>query len=135
MKIPRDRLVTNQVAFERGLGRGEIETAGEPIRELKLPSFKLPSLSGVDWPLPRPIKRAIRNALSSKPVIREAMCQRCERCVEICPAGALTKGEKTPLFDYEKCIRCYCCQEVCPEGAVDLREGWGSRLIRPGKGQ
>lgn len=130
LEIPKDRLVTNQVAFERGLGQGPIEVVGERVGDLVVGPFRLPSLSSVDWPLPRFLKRAIRNALSSRPAIREASCQMCSRCIEICPAQALEKGEKTPVFDYEKCIRCYCCQEICPEEAIGLKEGWGGRLVK-----
>lgn len=132
--IPRDRLITNQVAFERGLGRGSLDVLGERVGDVRVGSFRLPSLSSVDWPLPRPMKRVVRNAFSSRPVIREANCQRCSRCIEICPVGALEKGRKIPVFDYEKCIRCYCCQEVCPEEAIELREGWGLRAMRKVKG-
>ena len=134
LKIPRERLITNQVAFERGLGRGPIEVVGERVGDLIVGPFRLPSLSSVDWPLPRFLKRAIRNALSSRPAIYEAACQMCSRCIEICPAQALEKGEKTPVFDYEKCIRCYCCQEVCPEEAITPKEGWGVKMIKKVKG-
>lgn len=134
LEIPKDRLVTNQVAFERGLGQGPIEVVGEKVGDVVVCPFRLPSLSGVDWPLPRFLKRAIRNALSSRPAIREPACQMCSRCIEICPAQALEKGEKAPVFDYEKCIRCYCCQEICPEEAIGLKEGWGVKLVKKVKG-
>jgi len=132
LTIPRECLVTNLVAFERGLGMNEIEVVGEKASGLKISNFKLPSLSGLDWHLPRFLKRMLKNALISRPVISREVCKICHRCVEICPPGALSKSqgsEKEPVFDYGRCIRCYCCQEICPEGAITIKQGWASKLV------
>ncbi len=65
-----------------------------------------------------------------KPLFSDASCIRCARCVNICPAKALTlkpmqnqgnsKYTKHIVADYSKCIRCYCCHEMCPADAITI---------------
>jgi uncharacterized protein (DUF362 family)/Pyruvate/2-oxoacid:ferredoxin oxidoreductase delta subunit len=129
LRIPRKSLMTNQVAFEEGMGRDGIEVVGEKVEEIRIPRFKLPAPSSPNWNLPGFLQKALKNALTSKPVVEGEVCKACNRCVEICPPGALERKEKDLVFDYEKCIRCFCCQEVCPEGAISIRRGWALKLV------
>ncbi len=124
LKISRKTLPTNRVALEEGMGTDRIEILGEPIDGIKINRFKLPSLSGPDWNLPGFLKRALRNALTSKPVFEEGLCDHCDRCIGACPPKALDRKKEGLVFDYGKCIRCFCCQEVCPEGAISIKAGW-----------
>lgn len=65
-----------------------------------------------------------------KPIFSDSSCIRCARCVNICPAKALTmepmenpgisKYSKHIVADYSKCIRCYCCHEMCPANAITI---------------
>ncbi|MGC9209959.1 MAG: 4Fe-4S dicluster domain-containing protein [Acidilobus sp.] len=51
------------------------------------------------------------------------VCQQCEPapCVELCPTGALSKGELGQVsLDKSKCIGCRVCSEVCPYGAARM---------------
>jgi uncharacterized protein (DUF362 family)/Pyruvate/2-oxoacid:ferredoxin oxidoreductase delta subunit len=127
--ISRKALLTNRVAFEQGIGRDGIEVLGERVEDVRIPHFQFPPLSGADWNLPGFIRRALKNALSTKPVIEEERCVLCNRCVEICPPKALTRKAKGFIFDYGKCIRCFCCQEVCSEGAIAIKSGWALRIV------
>jgi len=127
--ISRKALLTNRVAFEQGIGRDGIEVLGERVEDVRIPHFQFPPLSGADWDLPGFIRRALKNALSTKPVIEEERCVLCNRCVEICPPKALTRKAKGFIFDYGKCIRCFCCQEVCSEGAIAIKSGWALRIV------
>jgi uncharacterized protein (DUF362 family)/Pyruvate/2-oxoacid:ferredoxin oxidoreductase delta subunit len=127
--ISRKALLTNRVAFEQGIGRDGIEVLGERVEDVRIPHFQFPPLSGADWNLPGFIRRALKNALSTKPVIEEERCVLCNRCVEICPPKALTRKAKGFIFDYGKCIRCFCCQEVCSEGAITIEPGWALKMI------
>lgn len=71
------------------------------------------------------------------PQFIDEKCIRCQRCVNICPAKALTlqasegeaigpetiKAENRKVHivcDYTKCIRCYCCHEMCPVNAIHI---------------
>ena len=127
--ISRKALPTNRVAFESGLGRGSVEVVGEPLERVRIPDFTFPTLTEPDWNLPAFVKRALKNALTSKPTVEQELCKACHRCEEICPAKALTTKDERRVFDYKKCIRCFCCLEVCPEGAVSIQPGWAVRLV------
>jgi len=128
--ISRKALPTNRVAFESGLGRDSIEVVGEPLEHVRISDFTFPTLTEPDWNLPAFLKRALKNALTSKPTVEQEICIACHRCEEICPAKALTTEDEKRVFDYKKCIRCFCCLEVCPEGAVDIEPGWALKLVR-----
>jgi uncharacterized protein (DUF362 family)/Pyruvate/2-oxoacid:ferredoxin oxidoreductase delta subunit len=127
--ISRRALPTNRVAFEQGIGRDGIEVLGERVEDVRIPHFQFPPLSGADWNLPGFIRKALKNALSTKPVMEEGKCVLCNRCVEICPSKALERKEKGLIFDYGKCIRCFCCQEICSEGAIAIEPGWAFKLV------
>ncbi|MBP1708565.1 MAG: iron-sulfur cluster-binding domain protein [Deltaproteobacteria bacterium] len=128
LKIRRKSLPTNQVAFEEGIMGDGPEVVGVPVDQVRIPKFELPPLYGLTWGLPFFVRVGLKSALTSKPSLNEAMCVRCERCVEICPPKALTGDGEALVFDDKKCIRCFCCQEVCPEGAISLRPGWVLRI-------
>ena len=128
LQLPRDGLMTNRIAFEQGMGKGAIEVAGERLENAKISHFKLPALSATDWNLPGFLRKALKNALSSRPVVDEETCKLCNRCVEICPPKILERKGGGLDFDYGKCIRCFCCQEICPEGAITIEPGWALRL-------
>jgi uncharacterized protein (DUF362 family)/NAD-dependent dihydropyrimidine dehydrogenase PreA subunit len=127
--ISRESLLTNRVAFEQGLGKDKIDVFGERAEDVKISNFQFPTLSQPDWNLPEFLRKALKNALTSKPVIEEEVCNACDRCAEICPPKALARKRKDLIFDYEQCIRCFCCLEVCPEGAISIKPGWALRLI------
>ena len=127
--IRRELLPTNRVAFESGIGMNEIEVVGENVEEVKISGFQLPPLSDLGWSLPGFLKRALRKALTGRPVIDEEVCKICGRCEEICPPKALMQEGRLAL-DEQKCIRCFCCQEICPEGAISIKPGWAQRIVR-----
>lgn len=76
--------------------------------------------------------------LKSKPKVKKAECIGCKKCMEICPAKAITMTGRgaakenrngIPSIDREKCIRCFCCQEFCPKGAMKAHRTWAARWI------
>jgi uncharacterized protein (DUF362 family)/Pyruvate/2-oxoacid:ferredoxin oxidoreductase delta subunit len=94
----------------------EVISLGSPV---SFPSdFQMPGTMATDWNLPNMAKRLLKNVFVKKPKVSEEICKTCGVCSKVCPAGALSAGDRTPSFDYKKCIRCYCCQEMCPEGAI-----------------
>jgi ferredoxin len=129
IRIPRKSLMTNQVALEEGMGRDGIEIVGERLEEIRIPHFRLPAPASPNWDLPGFLQKALKNALTSRPVAEEKVCKACNRCVEICPPRTLERRETSLFFDYGKCIRCFCCQEICPEGAISIKPGWALKLV------
>jgi len=127
--ISRDSLLTNRVAFKQGMGKDTIDVFGERVEDVKISNFQFPTLSQPDWKLPGFLSRALKNALTSKPVIDVDVCKSCDRCAEICPPQVLTREGKDLIFDYGQCIRCLCCLEVCPEGAISIKQGWALKLV------
>ena len=47
-------------------------------------------------------------------------CNRCGRCIEVCPVNAITRDYK---IDFEKCryVRCLKCWEICPVDAIKVK--------------
>jgi len=127
--ISRESLLTNRVAIEQGMGKETIEVLGEKVEDVRISSFQFPTLSQIDWGLPGFLRKALKNALTSKPVIDDEVCKSCDRCAEICPPKALARKGEDLLFDYGQCIRCLCCLEVCPEGAISIKRGWALKLV------
>lgn len=128
--ISRRSLPTNRVALRQGMGKEWIKVVGESVDSARVPRFNLPPLSSPDWSLPGFLKKATKNALTSRPVVEEGLCDHCDQCIASCPPKALGRAGKGLLFDYGKCIRCFCCQEVCPSGAISIRPGWATRLMK-----
>ena len=127
--ILRESLLTNRVVFEQGIEKDRIDVLGERVDEVKISNFQFPTLSQPDWNLPGFLRKALKNALTTKPVIEEEVCNACDQCTEICPPKALARKGKGLIFDYGQCIRCFCCLEVCPEGAISIKPGWALRIV------
>ncbi len=126
--VRRESLPTNRVAFESGIGKDEIDVVGESVEEVKISGFQFPPMSDLGWNLPGFLKRALKKALTGRPVIDEEICKICGRCEEICPPKALTKKDHL-VIDDPTCIRCFCCQEICPEGAISIKPGWAQKVV------
>lgn len=127
--ILRESLLTNRVAFEQGVEKDGIDILGEKVEEVKISNFKFPTLSQMDWGLPSFLSKALKNTLTSKPMVDQEICNMCGQCVEICPPRALVRKEKNLIFDYGRCIRCFCCLEICPEGAISIKAGWALKMV------
>ena len=49
-------------------------------------------------------------------------CVGCDKCVFICPYGAITAADfSSPVVDQEKCVGCGACQMVCPHNAIQVK--------------
>jgi uncharacterized protein (DUF362 family)/Pyruvate/2-oxoacid:ferredoxin oxidoreductase delta subunit len=105
----------------------KIEVLGAGLDEFNVPRFAAyrpnPRMNLVHWTTRLPF---VRDLVIDKPVLLSQKCTLCLQCLEICPAGAISRSGgtgKVLLYDYHKCIRCFCCMEVCPEAAIELRRG------------
>jgi len=63
----------------------------------------------------------------------------CERCLDICPTGALSKNKANKLeFDQSKCKYCYMCRSVCKHKVIDIgtstREEFVYQMVDNAKG-
>lgn len=68
-------------------------------------------------------KDALKVVKYSRKVIYETdKCVGCDKCVFICPYGALEADYfATPLIDYEACVGCGACALVCPHSAIQVK--------------
>ena len=44
-------------------------------------------------------------------------CVACGTCIDECPVGAISEGEKY-VIDAEACTECGTCADACPSGAI-----------------
>jgi ferredoxin len=44
-------------------------------------------------------------------------CIACGTCIDECPSGAISEGEKYSI-DPNSCVDCGTCADVCPSGAI-----------------
>jgi ferredoxin len=125
--IPKKLLFVERQAEKLGLpgsDRSAIEVAGTDLQSLQLRPFRLPTVSAVDFGLPRFIKNLLRNQLTTRPVQIRSRCVLCGVCVKACPPGVIKISGKKLEFDYRRCIRCFCCRELCPEAALAVQKGF-----------
>jgi len=55
------------------------------------------------------------------PIIYRERCSGCERCIVICPVGALAQFDgRASLAHPDRCTFCALCEDICPEGAIAL---------------
>lgn len=50
-----------------------------------------------------------------KALIRESKCDKCYKCLEICPQDAIFRHGEYPKIDWAKCIGCKKCEKSCIE--------------------
>jgi len=132
--VQAERLPTTRAAMRMGIVSGsvsDIELLGDvsSVAAAAVNGFRLPSRSNLEWTIPEPLRRLLKDALTTKPRVDKLACELCMACQEACPAGAITEGAEAVEIRYRDCIRCFCCQEVCPIGAIDIVEGWLLRYL------
>ncbi|SMG51220.1 Uncharacterized conserved protein, DUF362 family [Dethiosulfovibrio salsuginis] len=117
-----------RAARSYGMAYNEIRTIGDSVESFS-PKVDLPKSDSLRL-LPPWMDRIGRDILSSRPEQDRERCVGCQKCVQVCRAGALTMKEgKVLSFDYGRCIRCYCCHEMCPVDAIKLHRGAILRVL------
>lgn len=56
-----------------------------------------------------------------RPLVTEAKCTACGRCVRWCPTQAILLKDKHAVIDYETCYGCGECVASCPSGAIGVQ--------------
>jgi uncharacterized protein (DUF362 family)/ferredoxin len=153
MSFDPKKIPTIIQAGEAGLGIADpskIELHGAAWEELPIPGFQHPFTRAREW-----IERIVPQALigrafdwvyEAKPKVRSELCQKCNLCIQACPAQALKVTEQGLQLDSKLCIECYCCLEHCPHeglwvprGIIDRIQGrrnhQGPRPLAPGADQ
>jgi NAD-dependent dihydropyrimidine dehydrogenase PreA subunit len=51
-------------------------------------------------------------------VLNQGACRMCGSCLDVCPAGALLRREKTIEIVAEFCLECGECISECPNDAL-----------------
>lgn len=57
-----------------------------------------------------------RDRVAYRPSFSTEVCehaQGCNACIDICPAGAISRGADVPGLDPDKCLLCSACMEAC----------------------
>ena len=122
--------------FDLGTMAG-IDYVGDPIEDFVVPDFDVnrspqKTTTGTSFLS----TSFLRRYSAPRPTIKDEVCTKCGRCVEVCPAQpkALSWSSesktKPPVYDYAKCIRCYCCQELCPFNAIYVKVPPLGKFIR-----
>lgn len=127
-----EELPTTKAAMELSIGETDlekIELAGDAVG-MAFENFVLPETTEPRFVtfLPSFLKKHIDNALTSRPAVKHDLCRLCNVCVTYCPPQVMEITDKLRI-NYDDCIRCYCCHELCPEGAIDIKKGWGMKLL------
>lgn len=104
----------------------DIKTVGNAPNEVRSFTFKIvknpsPTLKKM---IPPVIEFAAKKYFTKTPHINSKKCQKCGRCVQICPPHLLVldgKNGTANLKEREKCLHCFCCHEICPFEAIKLK--------------
>lgn len=129
--ITPDTLPVLRAARDAGVGEqrmDHIEVVGEPVTSMLVKDFRFPPREHLEWRLPEWLRRSLKDALTTKPVIDHRACVHCGICGGHCPQRAITDTGRRLVIDHRTCIRCFCCQEFCPQGAITVGKGWALRL-------
>jgi uncharacterized protein (DUF362 family)/Pyruvate/2-oxoacid:ferredoxin oxidoreductase delta subunit len=131
--VAPERLPLLQAAATAGIGQTQfdlIRVVGEPLSSVAIGGFRLPPQMHTEWPLPEWIRRSLKDAFTTKPVIKHGLCPQCGVCMTHCPQGAISVNGKRLEIRYRDCIRCFCCQELCPRGAINIEKGWALKMVK-----
>ncbi|MGI6238745.1 MAG: DUF362 domain-containing protein [Christensenellales bacterium] len=119
---------TLAAARDRALAPEAFDVLGD-IAPFLTPDFTLPPRHDVRFLPGTPLAPVLAALMQSRPALVARACIGCERCREVCPAGAITMRNKRPVIRRGACIRCFCCQELCPVGALVVKRPAFARLV------
>jgi len=121
-----------ELARQAGFGArdwSEITTEGDRVSALAPRAYRLPNTVPLSY-VPQWLIRLVQPLIWHRPAFSSA-CVYCGKCINACPAGALSmQPGMRPFLDSGKCIACCCCHEMCPEHAIEMRPSPFFRFAR-----
>ena len=112
------------------------KVVGAAVAELRPEKWRWPKsvdlglVAGTVFDKNPAINRFFRKFATVYPQASKKKCVKCNACVRICPAQAMTMGKDRVEIDYNKCIRCFCCHELCPHEAMETKGGTLGKVLR-----
>lgn len=69
-------------------------------------------------------------------IVQASACTDCQRCVAICPVGAISRAADHLTVDYNKCIFCGRCVDKCEHGGITQSDEYrltnlSGQLVKP----
>ena len=134
-----DEALVDPIVYGNAFGLGSSENItllGDPITRFEVPDFKVNRSKASTTSRERSRSTSfMHNHVTPRPMILLDKCNRCGRCVQVCPAQpkalSWANGEENPpVYNYDHCIRCYCCQELCPHQAIIVKVPLLGKFIR-----
>ena len=104
------KAVAGKLSRLESIGR----TALVDVRKIRKPSQPLFATARFTFSVMRMIMRKV--IMPPAPLTDASLCLHCGKCVDLCPAGAIKKGEEQ-MTDKSKCIKCCACVKGCPARA------------------
>lgn len=138
VEFPRENLFWLQAAVARGeTAWQQAQTCGVEPLSLRPETWRIPVTRELDL-LSIPfaghapfLGRLLRRLITLYPRANPDTCVVCKKCMEVCPASAISLNTAGKIkIDEGRCIRCYCCHELCPHDAMELHGGIFSRLFK-----
>ena len=120
-------------AMRRGLCTGkvaEIDVLGDRVEDLAYSGFRLPTKKDISEHVPQLIMKQFGEHVALRPAPVAGKCTACSKCVDICPAKAMTIEGGVARVDLKKCQRCYCCHELCEFDAIELERPLLMKMLR-----
>jgi len=124
-------------AIGRGLcpaGAGWFEVAGDWLDTFNAGGFRLPSENLFSEHTLARISGRLSRLVAVTPHPLPGACTCCGKCVEVCPQGAISIGDKAAQIDLRRCIRCFCCDELCEFKAIGIRRPLLARILNRSQG-
>jgi len=117
----KPRVINKIISSDNGIS---LDSVMATMMGLKPESIELLQIAQKRNSLLQKVRKAavpyIFNFAKVTPVIDHNKCNRCERCIKVCPVSAMNLNNSFPEVERKKCISCFCCEEHCLYGAIIL---------------
>jgi uncharacterized protein (DUF362 family) len=110
-----------KMGLHDSINLSNIKILGSMPEESRLESFEMPKLKNLKFTNNALIQKLIASFVDQKMTVDHTSCIKCKKCIDQCPAKAMTLSDKV-IINHNICIRCCCCQEICPVGALALKD-------------